>query len=72
MSKHPPLTLPRGTYALLAEELGYTASYVAAVARGKRRNALIENRLLQEALKHQRLQQRKRRLKRLTKHGKNT
>ena len=72
MSKHPPLILPRGTYASLAEELGYTASYVAAVARGKRRNALIENRLHQEALNYQRLQQRNRRLKRLTKHGKDT
>ena len=72
MSKHPPLTLPRGTYALLAEELGYSTSYISAVARGKRRNALIENRLLLEAIKHQRLQQRNRRLKRLTIHGKNS
>ena len=72
MSKHPPLSLPRGTYALLADELGYSTSYVSAVARGKRRNALIENRLIQEAIKHQRLQQRNRRLKRLTIHGKNT
>lgn len=72
MSKHPPLTLPPGTYVKIAEELGYTASYVAAVARGKRRNALIENRLHQEALNYQRLQQRNRRLKRLTKHGKDT
>ena len=72
MKKQALLPLPPGTYAKIADALDYSESYVAMVARGQRRNAVIELQLQQESLNYQRLQQRIRRFKRITKHGKNS
>ncbi len=57
--------LPHGACAKVAREMGVSAGLVAMVARGVRRNARIEERLLREAKEHK---NRLRRINRLRKH----
>ena len=57
--------LPHGACARVAREMGVSAGLVAMVARGVRRNVLIEERLLREAKEHK---NRLRRINRLRKH----
>ena len=63
------MKLAHGTFKRLAEKTGYTADYVRAVYRGKRRNAILEALLEVEAEKAAAAERRRRRIERIRKGG---
>jgi len=55
--------LPYGACSRVAKELGVSARLVQAVARGERRNVIIEEALLKERNRHQAQRKRIQRMK---------